>query len=125
MLKYVKDIDENGLCKQVGTGTNAKFYRSIGMIEADVEQSEVDGQWYLKEKCPHYTEEEVAEQEELAQINQEAAELEKTLDELKSAYTQAQMIGDVETMAEISTATKELLGIVSEPQEEPTVEESM
>ena len=58
MLKYAKIIDDNtGLC-EVGTGTNIEFYESIGMSQMDVEQSEKDNQWYLSEKCPHYTPEE-------------------------------------------------------------------
>ncbi len=63
MIKYAKVINENtGLC-DVGLGTNATFYTSIGMISLDVEQSEIDNQWYLAEKCPHYTEAELVEQE--------------------------------------------------------------
>ncbi len=58
MKIFVSDIQENGLCRQVGLGTNAEFYKSIGMVERDVEQSEIDGQWYLSEKCPHLTPEE-------------------------------------------------------------------
>lgn len=58
MIKYAKIIDnEIGLC-EVGSGTNAEFYISIGMSELDVEQSEKDNRWYLTEKCPHYTPEE-------------------------------------------------------------------
>lgn len=55
MFKYAKITDEQtGLCK-VGTGTNAEFYQSIGMTEQDVCQSSVDGNWYLSEKCPQKT----------------------------------------------------------------------
>ncbi len=58
MIKYAKVIDnETGLC-EVGTGTNIEFYKSIGMTQLDVEISEKDNQWYLAEKCPHYTPEE-------------------------------------------------------------------
>lgn len=61
MLKYAKLIDvETGLC-DVGLGTNTEFYKSIGMTELEVEKSEVDGNWYLAEKCPHYTEDELAQ----------------------------------------------------------------
>ena len=52
MIKYAKVINnETGLC-EVGIGTNAKFYKSIGMKELDVEQSDINGQWYLSDKCP-------------------------------------------------------------------------
>ena len=59
MIKYAKIFDEKtGLC-EVGLGTNVRYYKSIGMTEMDVEQSEVDYQWYLAEKCPHFTPEEI------------------------------------------------------------------
>lgn len=55
MKKYAKVINEQtGLC-EVGTGTNTSFYRSIGMTQKDVEQSDIDGSWYLKAKCPMKT----------------------------------------------------------------------
>ncbi len=59
MYKYSKVIDEEkGLC-DVAEGTNEEFYKHLGMKIEDVEKSETDGNWYLKEKCPHYTEEEL------------------------------------------------------------------
>lgn len=58
MLKYVKFDSESGLCTEVGEGSNTDFYKSIGMVRKDVEQSEVDNQWYLTAKCPHYSNEE-------------------------------------------------------------------
>lgn len=51
MLKYAKIIDENLKICQVGTGTNVKFYESIGMTEMDVEQA-YDGSWYVAGYCP-------------------------------------------------------------------------
>jgi len=64
MIKYAKVVNqETGLC-EVGLGTNTEFYVSIGMEQLDVEQSEKDSQWYLSEKCPHYTPEELAEERE-------------------------------------------------------------
>lgn len=48
---YAKIInDETKLC-EVGTGTNAEFYKSIGMTEMDVEQA-YDGGWYVKGYAP-------------------------------------------------------------------------
>ena len=58
MYKYVKFDENSGLCTEVGTGTNTEFYKSIGMVEKDIEQSEIDGQWYLSDKCPHYSDDE-------------------------------------------------------------------
>lgn len=60
MIKYAKIInEETGLC-EVGLGTNSSFYQSIGMVKLDVQQSDIDGGWYLTEKCPMKTDEEKA-----------------------------------------------------------------
>ncbi len=58
MIKYcfIKD-EETGLV-QLGAGCSDEYYIEIGMRQRDVEQSEKDYQWYLTEKCPHFTEEE-------------------------------------------------------------------
>lgn len=51
MLKYAKIADDETKACDVGLGTNAAFYRSIGMVEMDVEQAH-DGQWYLAGYAP-------------------------------------------------------------------------
>lgn len=52
MIKFAQVInEETGLCS-IGTGTNIDFYKSIGMTELDVQQSDVDNNWYLVDKCP-------------------------------------------------------------------------
>lgn len=62
MIKYAKIINQEiGLC-EVGTGTNAEFYQSIGMTLLDVQQSDIDGAWYLTEKCPMKSDEEKLQQ---------------------------------------------------------------
>ena len=58
MIKYVRDIQENGKCGQAAVGTDTDYYVNHGFVQQDVEQSEIDGFWYLKELCPHYTDEE-------------------------------------------------------------------
>lgn len=47
MKKYAKIIDEKTKACEVCSGTNAKFYKSIGMVEMEVEQA-YDGYWYKK-----------------------------------------------------------------------------
>lgn len=60
MIKYAQLInEETGLCT-VGIGTNTEFYKSIGMVELDVQQSDIDNAWYLAEKCPMKSDEEKA-----------------------------------------------------------------
>lgn len=71
MYKYVKFDENSGLCTEVGTGTNTEFYKSIGMVRKDVEQSDVDGKWYLSDKCPHYSDDkklEKAKTEKLSEL---------------------------------------------------------
>ena len=64
MKLYGTIIDNNtGLCS-VGTGANIEFYKSIGMVELDVQQSDIDNAWYLTEKCPMKTDEEKAKEEQ-------------------------------------------------------------
>ena len=63
MIKYAKIINnETGLC-EVGLGTNSSFYQSIGMVQLDVQQSDIDNAWYLAEKCPMKSGEEKEKEE--------------------------------------------------------------
>lgn len=58
MIKYAKIINETTKECSVAEGNDINFYRSIGMTEQDVEQSEKNGGWYLQGYAPHYTPEE-------------------------------------------------------------------
>ena len=63
MIRYAIILnDKTGECS-VGLGTDEDYYKTIGMEEMDVEQSDVDNGWYLKSKCPHLTPEEIAQRE--------------------------------------------------------------
>ena len=70
---FAKIIDEKTKACEVCSGTNAKFYKSIGMVEMDVEQS-YDGCWYLAGYCP---EKPAPTDEEQRQNRAEAYRLEK------------------------------------------------
>lgn len=48
---YAKIINEETKQCEVGVGTNAEFYKSIGMTEMDVEQA-YDGSWYVAGFAP-------------------------------------------------------------------------
>lgn len=48
---YAQIIDEKTKKCSVGTGTNTNFYKSIGMVDMEVEQA-YDGQWYVKGYAP-------------------------------------------------------------------------
>lgn len=67
MIKFaIVTNEETGLCN-VGLGSNAEFYKSLGMTEQEVQQSDVDGCYYLVDKCPMKTDEE-KEQEEKKRV---------------------------------------------------------
>ena len=71
MIKYAKVINqETGLC-EVGLGTNAEFYQSIGMTQLEVQQSDIDNAWYLAELCPMKTDEqkELEEKERIQELS--------------------------------------------------------
>ena len=108
MLKYAKIINqETGLC-EVGLGTNAEFYQSIGMTLLDVRQSDIDGAWYLAEKCPMKTDEQ-KEQEERERLNK----LSMTRGDVFEALILAKGLGKAQIramieQAELDTITKAL-----------------
>ena len=101
MFKYAKITDEQtGLC-EVGIGTNAEFYQSIGMTEQDVCQSSVDGNWYLSEKCPQKTyeqlllEEKNKKHEENTRLAKLAVENGHVVFKGAEFETNAQTVGDL------------------------------
>lgn len=61
MKKYAKIENEETKECSVGLGTNAEFYKSIGMIEMDVEQA-YNGSWYVVGYTPEKPQE-VCEEE--------------------------------------------------------------
>ena len=62
---YCKILDEETGLVQVGAGCPDEYYIEIGMEKRNVEISEKDNNWYLEEKCPHYTPEEIEERERI------------------------------------------------------------
>lgn len=68
MLKYAKIVNEETKQCDVGVGTNAQFYESIGMVEMDVEQA-YNGSWYLKGYTPKKADE-VVKQERIEELHQ-------------------------------------------------------
>ena len=58
MLKYCDFVDKVKGLVTIALGDDDAYYESIGMVKRDVEQSDVDNQWYLAPMCPHKTDEE-------------------------------------------------------------------
>ena len=86
MIKYAKITDEQtGLCS-VGMGTNIEFYKSIGMSELDVEQSDIDDKWYLAELCPKKSEEEKLQEAKKAKYDEANIGAKKYLESGNALY---------------------------------------
>ena len=58
VLKYCEILDNETGLVQIGAGCTDEYYKEIGMEKRNVDQSDIDYQWYLFEKCPHKSEEE-------------------------------------------------------------------
>lgn len=54
MLKYAKLLNQETKEVSIALGTNAEFYKSIGMSEMEVEES-YNKKWYLKGYAPQKT----------------------------------------------------------------------
>lgn len=68
MLKYAKVVNDSTKLCDIGTGTNTEYYKSIGMIEQDVEQA-WNGSWYIVGYAPSKPAE-VVKQERIAELKQ-------------------------------------------------------
>lgn len=109
MIKYAKVINPtSGLC-EVGLGTNEEFYKSIGMVQLDVECSDIDGAWYLAEICPMKTPEqkEQEERERIAMLSLTRGDVFRALYQAKQV-TRSDLRAMIENNELISTAQKEL-----------------
>ena len=103
MYKYVNpdSIQEDGKCLSVGEGTNTERYKAFGMVRKDVEQSEVDGNWYLTAKCPHYTDEEKEQQKAQKESEEKELALQKAIEELGKEIAKADLSGNEDWKAEL------------------------
>lgn len=84
MIKYAKIINEETKQCEVGVGTNAEFYKSIGMSEMEVEQA-YTGDWYIKGYAP---EEPIAEKNEKIKAERQARYVAES-DPLRLDYDEA------------------------------------
>lgn len=108
MIKYARILnDETKLC-EIGTGTNVEFYQSLGFTQQDVEQSDLNGQWYLKGYAPMKTDEQKA-QEEIALIKGQLSELDsKAIRPLRAIMSGDYNTEDKETLNSIEEEAKRL-----------------
>ena len=101
MIKYAKIINEQtGLC-EVGIGTNAKFYQSIGMTEMEVELG-YDGNWYLAGYAPTKPEP-TKEEQQKAREKAYIAEVDPItchINRLKDEEQTAEIIAEIASLVE-------------------------
>lgn len=77
MLKYAQVLNQDTKECSIGLGSNAEFYKSIGMILQDVEQG-YDGSWYLAGYAPHKSLDEL-KKEKLEEVKTEVDKANKYL----------------------------------------------
>lgn len=109
---YAKVIDEKTKECIVGTGTNAKFYQSIGMTDMDVEQG-CDNNWYVKGFAP--AEPVPTADERNAVISAaRASEYARLIDPLHAEKTRKTVLGEwtdeleAEYVAQVKALTKQI-----------------
>lgn len=112
MLKYAKVINEKTKECSVGLGTDTDFYKSIGMVEMEVEEA-YNGEWYLAGHCPVKpapTKEEVSEtrrQLYIAQVDPITAHINRLKDEEQTDEVIAQIEALKAERAEVVAKIKE------------------
>lgn len=81
MKKYVKIIDNLKKTCIVGIGKDFEYYKRQGYIQKEVEQSDLDGNWYLKGYAPTKPQEQKVREEiqRIAQLNLTAADVERAI----------------------------------------------
>lgn len=107
---YAKIINEETKQCDVGIGTNAEYYKSIGMTEMEVEQA-WNGSWYIKGYAPEKPAPTKEEQEQ-ARANAYASEI----DPLHARKTRKTILGEwtEEDEAEYVAKVKELSAEIAE-----------
>lgn len=109
MIKYAKVInEETGLC-EVGIGTSNEFYQLLGMVELDVQQSDIDNNWYLVELCPMKTDvqKELEEKERIAMLSLTRGDVFRGL-LMAKGVTRAQLRAMIETNEELTEIEREM-----------------
>lgn len=125
MIKYAKIVNEETKECQVGTGTNVKFYQSIGMTKMDVEQA-YNGQWYIAGYAPakpEPTEQEKA-QARIAELKQMLADADYwTSKHVDGEYTDEEWAERVAVRKVWRTEINELEKVLTNTEEYATVGE--
>ena len=100
--KYDKNTKK---CLEVGTGTNTDFYKSIGMVDMEVEQA-YDGSYYLKGYAPTKSDDEQA----LEELQKEQINLNAQIEQLKDQLLTATLVDDTDQIKSIKAQYQTLIG---------------
>ena len=98
---YAKIINEETKQCEVGIGTNAEFYKSIGMTEMEVELG-YDGSWYLAGYAPAKPEP-TKEEQQKARENAYKAEVDPItchINRLKDEEQTPEVIAEIASLVE-------------------------
>ena len=107
MKKYAKIINEETKQCEVGLGTNAAFYKSIGMTELEVEQA-WNGVFYISGYAPEKPES-IKAAEEIAELKQKLADSDYAVIKIaEGAATQADYAELIEQRAQWRARINEL-----------------
>ena len=98
---YCKYDNETKKCLEVGTGTNTEFYKSIGMVDMEVEQ-DYAGSWYLAGYAP-VKPEPTKEEQQKARENAYRAEVDPItchINRLKDEEQTEEVVAEIASLVE-------------------------
>lgn len=104
MKKYCFVLNKETGLVQLGIGCKDEYYIEIGMELRDVDQSDIDYQWYLSELCPHKSEEE--KEKELH--DRKVEEIKRQLNEVDLKSIRAIRANEQEYIEKYEAEAKEL-----------------
>lgn len=102
---YCKYDNNSKKCLEVGTGTNTEFYKSIGMVDMEVEQA-YDGSYYLKGYAPSKSDDE----QTLEELQKEQTDLNAQIEQLKDQLLTATLADDTDQIESIKAQYQTLVG---------------
>lgn len=101
MKHYAKIENELTKAVSIGLGTNHTFYESIGMTMMDVEQSDIDSQWYVAGYAPMKTE----EQKQKEAVEAAYADFDTRVEARLNAFAATRRYSSINSACSYSTST--------------------
>ena len=101
MRCYAKIENPETRAVSIGTGTNHTFYQSIGMELMDVEQSDIDGNWYVAGYAPMKSE----EQKQKETIEAAYADFDSRVETRLDAFAATRRYSSINSACSYATST--------------------